>query len=110
MGIFDALTSAVSGLSAQAYALQNISGNIANSQTTGYKRINTQFEDLVGDNLPSKQIAGGVLAKSGASGAGAERLCRRPSDDPTQFNAPRRPAPAGRPLLVRALRHSRMSS
>jgi flagellar hook protein FlgE len=67
MGIFDALTSAVSGLSAQAYALQNISGNIANSQTTGYKRINTQFEDLVGDNLPSKQLAGGVLASSVAT-------------------------------------------
>jgi flagellar hook protein FlgE len=67
MGIFDALTSAVSGLSAQAYALQNISGNIANSQTTAYKRINTQFEDLIGDNLPSKQIAGGVLASSVAT-------------------------------------------
>jgi flagellar hook protein FlgE len=67
MGIFDALTSAVSGLSAQAYALQNISGNIANSQTTGFKRINTQFDDLVGDNLPSKQLAGGVLASSVAT-------------------------------------------
>jgi flagellar hook protein FlgE len=67
MGIFDALTSAVSGLSAQAYALQNISGNIANSQTTGYKRINTQFENLMGDNLPSKQLAGGVLASSVAT-------------------------------------------
>ena len=64
MGIFDALTTAVSGLGAQAYALQNISGNIANSQTTAYKRINTSFEDLIGDNLPSKQIAGGVLASS----------------------------------------------
>ena len=64
MGIFDALTTAVSGLGAQAYALQNISGNIANSQTIAYKRINTSFEDLIGDNLPSKQIAGGVLASS----------------------------------------------
>ena len=64
MGIFDALTTAVSGLSAQAYALQNISGTIANSQTIAYKRINTSFEDLIGDNLPSKQISGGVLASS----------------------------------------------
>jgi flagellar hook protein FlgE len=64
MGIFDALTTAVSGLSAQSYALQNISGNIANSQTTAYKRINTNFTDLVADNIPSKQIAGGVLASS----------------------------------------------
>ena len=67
MGIFDALTTAVSGLGAQSYALQNISGNIANSQTTAFKRINTQFTDLVGDNLPSKQIAGGVLASSVAT-------------------------------------------
>jgi flagellar hook protein FlgE len=67
MGIFDALTTAVSGLGAQSYALQNISGNIANSQTTAYKRINTQFEDLVADNLPSKQIAGGVIASSVAT-------------------------------------------
>ncbi|HXF88560.1 MAG TPA: flagellar hook-basal body complex protein [Xanthobacteraceae bacterium] len=67
MGIFDALTTAVSGLGAQAYALQNISGNIANSQTIAYKRINTSFKDLIGDNLPSKQIAGGVLASSVAT-------------------------------------------
>ena len=67
MGIFDALTTAVSGLSAQSYALQNISGNIANSQTTAFKRINTQFENMVADNLPSAQIAGGVVASSVAT-------------------------------------------
>src|SRR5260370_38809031 len=67
MGIFAALTAAGSGLSAQSYALQNISGNIANSKTTAYKRINTQFEDLMPDNLPSQQIAGGVLASSVAT-------------------------------------------
>ena len=43
MGIFGAMTTAVSGLSAQAYALENISGNIANSQTTAFKRIETAF-------------------------------------------------------------------
>ena len=64
MGIFDALTTAVSGLSSQSYALQNISGNIANSQTTAYKRLDTRFSDMMGDNVPQKQIAGGVLASS----------------------------------------------
>jgi len=64
MGIFDSLNTAVSGLSAQSYAMQNISGNIANSQTTAFKRIDTRFEDMIGDNLPSKQLAGGVLASS----------------------------------------------
>ncbi|MGA7004877.1 MAG: flagellar basal body protein, partial [Pseudolabrys sp.] len=46
MGLFDALTTAVSGLQAQSFAMQNISGNIANSQTTAYKGIETNFEDL----------------------------------------------------------------
>jgi flagellar hook protein FlgE len=62
MGLFDSMTTAVSGLQAQSYAMQNISGNIANSQTTAYKGINTSFEDLIPDDLPSKQIAGGVIA------------------------------------------------
>ena len=65
MGLFDALTSAVSGLQAQAFAMQNISGNIANSQTIAYKGIDTSFEDLVpGASVPSKQVAGGVVANS----------------------------------------------
>ena len=43
MGIFGALTTAVGGLRAQSYALENVSGNIANSQTTAFKRIDTSF-------------------------------------------------------------------
>ena len=43
MGIFDALTTAVAGLQAQSFALQNISGNIANSETTGFKETDTSF-------------------------------------------------------------------
>jgi flagellar hook protein FlgE len=67
MGLFDATTTAVSGLQAQAFAIQNISGNIANSQTIAYKEINTNFEDLVPDNVPSQQIAGGVIAHSSST-------------------------------------------
>jgi flagellar hook protein FlgE len=63
MGIFDALNTAVGGLQAQSFALQNISGNIANASTTGYKGINTTFEDLIPDSTtPDKQVAGGVAA------------------------------------------------
>jgi flagellar hook protein FlgE len=63
MGIFDALNTAVGGLQAQSFALQNISGNIANASTTGYKGIETSFEDLVPDSTtPSKQVAGGVTS------------------------------------------------
>src|SRR5690242_12819147 len=47
MGIFDAMTTAVTGLQAQSFALQNISGNIANSQTVGFKETNTSFQELV---------------------------------------------------------------
>src|SRR4030081_408887 len=63
MGIFDALNTSVGGLQAQSFALQNISGNIANASTTGYKGINTSFEDLIPDSTtPSRQVAGGVTA------------------------------------------------
>src|SRR5579872_3138019 len=63
MGIFDALNTAVGGLSAQSFALQNISGNIANASTVGYKGIDTAFEDLIPDSTtPNKQVAGGVTA------------------------------------------------
>jgi flagellar hook protein FlgE len=55
MGIFDALNTAVSGLQAQSFALQNISGNIANSQTTAFKGTDTEFENLLSQQIdPSK--------------------------------------------------------
>jgi flagellar hook protein FlgE len=68
MGIFDAMNTSVGGLQAQSYALQNISGNIANSSTTGYKGIGTSFVDLIPDSsVPSKQVAGGVTASAKAT-------------------------------------------
>lgn len=60
MGIFGALTTAVTGLRAQSYALERISDNIANSQTTGYKRSDAAFADFVPDS-PSRQQALGVV-------------------------------------------------
>src|ERR1700746_1630929 len=64
MGIFDALNTAVAGLQAQSFALQNISGNIANSQTTAYKETDTSFEDLVSAATVGQQTSGGVFASS----------------------------------------------
>jgi len=64
MGVFDALTTAVTGLQAQSFALQNISGNIANSQTTAFKRTETSFADLVQDQVPRLQVSGSVTAAS----------------------------------------------
>jgi flagellar hook protein FlgE len=64
MGIFGALSTAVSGMRAQTFALENISGNIANSQTVAYKREDTSFVDLIPDAIPSKQLGGNVVANS----------------------------------------------
>jgi flagellar hook protein FlgE len=67
MGIYGALSTAVTGLRAQSFALENISGNIANSQTTGFKRVDTDFVDLIPD-MPSRvQTSGSVLANSRAT-------------------------------------------
>ena len=67
MGIFGALNTAVSGMRAQAFALENISGNIANSQTIGFKREDTSFVDLIPDDTPSQQKSGSVMANSRAT-------------------------------------------
>lgn len=67
MGIYGALSSAVTGLRAQSHALENISGNIANSQTTGYKRVETSFLDLIPDAPLKSQVPGAVLAQSRAT-------------------------------------------
>src|SRR5580658_3941527 len=67
MGIFDALTTAVAGLQAQSFALQDISGNIANSQTTGFKETDTSFEDLVSAAASGSETSGGVIAQSVSS-------------------------------------------
>lgn len=56
MGIFGALNTAVSGLRAQSFALENISGNIANSQTTAFKRQDTAFADMVTGGASSAKL------------------------------------------------------
>ncbi len=67
MGVFGAMTTALSGLRAQSYALENISGNIANSRTTGFKRMETSFIDLIPDTPANRELAGSVLARSSAT-------------------------------------------
>ena len=69
MGVFGALNTAVSGLRAQGSALENISGNIANSQTTGFKRQDSSFFEQVAGiaSNQSNQIAGSVTFSSRAT-------------------------------------------
>ena len=61
-----ALTNSVAGMSAQSNAMQNISGNIANTSTVGYKRVDTAFVDLVSNYTSTKnaQTSGSVLTNS----------------------------------------------
>lgn len=60
MSLMDALSNAISGTSAQSFALNNISGNIANSTTAGFKSTNTSFADMLAQTEAGTQPAGGV--------------------------------------------------
>ena len=60
--LFSALTAAVSGVSAQSSALSNISDNISNANTTGYKGVSTNFSTLVTASSSTSNNAGGVAA------------------------------------------------
>jgi flagellar hook protein FlgE len=53
---------AVSGVNAQSASLGHISDNIANSQTTGYKKVDTRFETLITVSNASLHQPGGVVA------------------------------------------------
>ncbi len=55
----------VSSLTAFAKGIESISSNVANSDTTGYKRVRTDFEAL----LPTAQSGAGLISP-GATGAG----------------------------------------
>ncbi|GAC1348610.1 MAG: flagellar hook protein FlgE [Acetobacteraceae bacterium] len=57
------MTTAISGLSAQSAAFGNIGDNLANSQTVGYKRIDTQFEDYLTTSTASVNQSGSVVAR-----------------------------------------------
>src|SRR5258707_6897983 len=67
MGLFDALTTAVGGLQAMSLRMQNSSGNMANSQTTGLKEPGTSFDALVSLAAAGQQTSGSVLAESVAT-------------------------------------------
>lgn len=58
--LFAALTTAVAGLDAQSSSIGNISDNLANAQTTGYKSVGTRFEELVTASNSVVNNPGGV--------------------------------------------------
>jgi flagellar hook protein FlgE len=63
MSLNSAMQTGVSGLAANSQALSTISNNIANVNTVGYKRSETEFETLVtGTGIDAAANSGGVLA------------------------------------------------
>ena len=62
MSINSAMLAGVTGLTANASALSATSDNIANVNTIGYKRNQTEFSDLVTASSASSDSSGGVQA------------------------------------------------
>jgi flagellar hook protein FlgE len=62
MSLFGAMDTAISGLSSQSAAFGNIGDNIANSQTTGFKRVDTSFLDYLTTSTATQNEPGAVVA------------------------------------------------
>src|ERR1700722_15202673 len=66
-----AFSNALSGLTANAQAIDAVSGNLANMNTTGFKANQVSFEDLVSESLggssSTNQEGGSTVARSSAT-------------------------------------------
>ena len=63
MSLFGAMSTAVSGLSSQTQAFGDISDNVANSQTIGFKRVDTAFIDHLTTSTATVNESGAVVAR-----------------------------------------------
>ncbi len=70
--MFRSLHVAASGMTAQETKLDTIANNLANANTTGFKRQEAEFEDLIYQNLrtPSANAAGAVAPAGAQVGSG----------------------------------------
>jgi flagellar hook protein FlgE len=62
MSLFGAINTAISGLGAQSTAFGNISEDVANSQTVGFKRVDTNFVNYLTTSTPTENEPGSVVA------------------------------------------------
>ena len=62
MSIFGAMNTAISGLSAQSASFGNISEDVANSQTVGFKRVDTDFTNYLTTSTATQNESGAVIA------------------------------------------------
>ncbi|NMG40324.1 flagellar hook-basal body complex protein [Chelativorans sp. ZYF759] len=60
MGLYGMMRTGVSGMAAQANRLATVADNIANSNTTGYKRAYTEFSSLIIPGTQGNYNSGGV--------------------------------------------------
>ncbi len=63
MSLLGAMNTAISGLSSQSAAFGNIADNVANSQTVGYKRVDTNFVDYLTTSNAATNDPGAVVAR-----------------------------------------------
>ena len=63
MNLFGAMNTAITGLAAQASAFGNISDNIANSQTVGFKGTETTFIDYLTESTAQANNPGAVVTR-----------------------------------------------
>ena len=63
MSLYASMTTAISGLTAQSRALGNVADNVANSQTTGFKRTDTNFVSYVTRSNQQVNQPGSVIAR-----------------------------------------------
>jgi hypothetical protein len=62
MSLFGAINTAISGLTAQSSSFGNISEDVANSQTVGFKRVDTNFINYLTTSTPAQNEPGAVVA------------------------------------------------
>jgi flagellar hook protein FlgE len=63
MSLLGSMTTAISGLSAQSRALGHVSDNVANSQTIGFKRVDTNFTSWLTRSTNRVHMPGSVEAR-----------------------------------------------
>ena len=81
MSLYNVLRTGVSGMEAQSYKLATVGDNIANANTVGYKRADTEFSSLILEAGPGNYSSGAVTAnvryEISRQGALRLHLCRR---------------------------------
>ena len=63
MSLFGAMTTAIAGLTSQSTAFSNVGDNLANTQTTGYKSVDTTFDNYITVSTATVNESGAVVAR-----------------------------------------------